>query len=94
MDLYLYLGNMCLEGKHDVPGESIQVQVQGVQITQVPKNGQPSSFTIYFHVKLTGTMYGIYRTGTVGTGTYYTNINKDQNAQRSASKVEVKILLL
>ncbi len=39
---------MCLEGEHDVAGESIQVQVQGVQITQVPKYGQPSCSLFIF----------------------------------------------
>jgi hypothetical protein len=66
---------MRLEGEHDVPGESIQVQVQRVQITQVPKNGQPSSFTNYFSCNMSPNLL---------SGTKYP-INKDHKCTENCS---------
>jgi hypothetical protein len=38
MHTYLNLRYVRLKWKHNVPGESVQVQVQGVQVTKVPTN--------------------------------------------------------
>ena len=46
--IYLDLRYMRLEGEHDVPRESVQVQIQGVQVTQVPKATTPSQKLPHF----------------------------------------------